>query len=83
MKPAATLPAGVLACARPRCPAAAIGQSINVAFTTPERRAFTGCATAAGIVRAITPVLHGLLIGGPSGDLIVGGHGSTDGVEVR
>lgn len=70
----------VLAC-RGACPVAAVGDFVDVKLDRRRAEAL-GFEEAVGKVTAVTPWLHGLMIEGPSGDVIVGGHDSTDRVKV-
>jgi hypothetical protein len=71
----------VLACKGEPCPVATVGQFVEVKLDR-HRAEVLGFEETVGKVKAVTPFLHGIMIEGPMGDVIVGGHHSTDRVKV-
>lgn len=64
------------------CPSGRVGQLIAVVLD-PVRAHALGFRSVTGRVNAITPALHAYLIAGPTGDVIVGGHRSSDRIRLR
>lgn len=60
-------------CDRKPCPVADVGQRVRVELD-PRRQQRLGVERVEGLVTAVTPFLHGLVVGG----FVVGGHRCPD-----